>query len=158
MKACEFTGLIHDCFSEVLDAMYFTTVLDSGPRELTADGSPEAGALVAFSLRFAGDVSGSFGIFLEESTASKLAANFLGEDESSISVIEAGEVASELANMLCGSVMSRVEGEHKFVLSHPEAVALPPVMGTGDDLVCRLATDSGDVTVWIALEEDLCPL
>jgi CheY-specific phosphatase CheX len=134
--------------------MYFTTVLDS--QQMAAAESPDGEALIAFSLRFAGDVSGSFGILLGQLTASKLAANFLGEDESSISSIEAGEVAGELANMLCGSVMSRVGGAHKFVLSHPEAVALPPVLGTGDDLVCRLATDSGDVTVWIALEEDLC--
>ena len=158
MKACEFAVLIHECFSEVLDAMYFTTVLDSGPQEMAAEDLPETGAPVAFSLRFAGDVSGSFGLLLDESTARKLAANFLGEDESSISSIEVGEVAGELANMLCGSVMSRVEGEHKFVLSHPEAVALSPVLGTGDELVCRFATDSGDVTVWIALEGDLCRL
>jgi CheY-specific phosphatase CheX len=158
MKACEFAGLIPECFSEVLDAMYFTTVLDSRPQEMAAGDSPGTDAPIAFSLRFAGDVSGYFSILLELSTARKLAANFLGEDESSISAIEAGEVAGELANMLCGSVMSRVEGEHKFVLSHPEAVALPPVVGTGDEFVCRLATDSGDVTVWIALEGDLCPL
>jgi CheY-specific phosphatase CheX len=158
MKACEFAGLVPECFSEVLDAMYFTTVLDSMPQQMEADDSQSRDALVAFSLRFAGDVSGSFGILLEESAARKLAANFLGEDESSISSIEAGEVAGELANMLCGSVMSRVEGEHKFVLSHPEAVAPPPVLGAGDELVCRFATDSGDVTVWIALEGDLCRL
>jgi CheY-specific phosphatase CheX len=156
MKACEFAGLVPECFSEVLDAMYFTTVLDS--QEMEAADSQGGDTLVAFSLRFAGEVSGNFGILLELSTARKLAANFLGEEERSISSMEAGEVAGELANMLCGSVMSRVEGEHKFVLSHPEAVALSPVLGTGDELVCRFATDSGDVTVWIALEGDLCRL
>jgi CheY-specific phosphatase CheX len=155
MKACEFAGLVPECCSEVLDAMYFTTVLDTGLEEAGAGDSAGADQLIAFNLHFAGDVFGQFGILMEPSTARKLAANFLGEDESSISSVEAGEVAGELANMLCGSVMSRVEGEHKFVLSHPEAAALPPAPGTGRDFVCRLATDSGDITVWIVLEEDL---
>jgi CheY-specific phosphatase CheX len=156
MKTCDFAGLVPACCSEVLDAMYFTTVLDSGFQETAAENSPDKEAPIAFSLHFAGDVSGHFGIQLELPTARKLAANFLGEEESSISWIEADEVAGELANMLCGSVMSRVEGEHKFVLSHPEAIASPPVLDPAKDFVCKLATDSGDITVWIATEEGLC--
>jgi CheY-specific phosphatase CheX len=155
MKACEFAGLLPVCCSEVLDAMYFTTVLDTGLAEAWAEESPGTDECIAFHLRFAGDVSGRFGIRLALSTARKLAANFLGEEESSISSVEVGEVAGELANMLCGSVMSCVEGEHTFALTHPEAAALPPGLGAGGEFLCTLATDSGDITVWIAIDEDL---
>ena len=58
--------------------------------------------------------------------------------------------------MFCGSVMSRVEGENKFVLSHPEA-SVPPRFPSADDMfVCRLETESGTITVWIAIEGDPC--
>jgi CheY-specific phosphatase CheX len=155
MRDFEFAGLIPECCSEVLDAMYFTTVLETGPQKTGPEGAPSIDALVAFSLRFVGDLSGRFGIFLELATARKLAANFLGEEESGISSVEAGEVAGELANMFCGSVMSRVEGEHKFVLSHPEGASVPS-SDLGGDFLWRFATDSGDITVWMTIEEDLC--
>ena len=156
MKAHEFAGLVPECCSEVLDAMYFTTLLDPVSLQQVPEVAQDPGAPLAFRLRFAGDVSGQFGICLELAAARSLAAKFLGEQDSSISSIEVGEVAGELANMLCGSVMSRVEGEHKFVLSHPEA-SVPPRFPSVDDMfVCRLETDCGAITVWIAIEEDPC--
>ena len=45
--------------------------------------------------------------------------------------------------MLCGSVMSRVEGENKFVLSHPEPAPSVIPSATEDILVSALETDSG---------------
>ncbi|HVX67697.1 MAG TPA: chemotaxis protein CheX, partial [Bryobacteraceae bacterium] len=54
--------------------------------------------------------------------------NFLGaEDESGIQEEQVGEVLCELANMICGSVLSRLAGDLAFDLSHPELVA-----GDGD--------------------------
>jgi hypothetical protein len=155
MKACEFADLIHECSSEVLDAMYFATVLGSAPHETRPDTMPDTESLMAFSLEFVGDISGRFGVELGTSTARLLAANFLGEAETDISSSDVSEVAGELANMLCGSVMSCVEREHPFALSHPEAGSSAP-SGTEDFLACVLETDSGMVTVWIQVEGDTC--
>jgi len=153
MKASDFAGIVSDCCSEVLDAMYFTTVLEVSPEETV---SPLAPGDFAFSLRFRGDVSGSFGLHLDRSTARSLAGNFLGEDDGELPLSEVSEVVGELANMLCGSVMSRVEATHKFVLSHPEPVDAPPDAGSEDILVSRLDTDSGVITAWVVVEGAAC--
>jgi CheY-specific phosphatase CheX len=140
--------------------MYFANVLESATR-VTGSSTPEMAAEevalapedFAFSLHFAGDVSGGFGVHLDAATARGLASNFLGEDESGLSREEVGEVVGELANMLCGSVVSRVEGRNKFVLSHPTQLGALPGLQSADALIARLDTDSGVVTAWVVIEE-----
>ena len=160
MKAIEFTGLVPECCSEVLDAMYFTTLLGSEVLESLPGALlgrlPAEGAPFSFSLRFVGDISGRFGVSLDFPTARSLAANFLGEDEAEVSPGAVEEVVGELSNMLCGSVMSRVEGENKFVLSHPEPASPLAISAADDVLVSALETDSGVITVWVAVEGDPC--
>jgi len=156
MKAYEFASLLPECCSEVLDAMYFTTLLDSASLEQAPEALSIPCIQLAFKLRFVGSLSGRFSICLEEATARHLAANFLGEESDSLSSIEVVEVASELANMLCGSVMSRIEGEHKFVLSHPEATSPVPLTGNEEAFSSRLETDNGAIMVWIVIEEAPC--
>jgi CheY-specific phosphatase CheX len=148
MKACEFSSLIRECSSEVLDTMYFTTVLSSTPLESTESGADQ---LLSYNLQFVGDVSGRFGLHLNRNTARTLAANFLGETESDLSYSDIAEVVGELSNILCGSVMSRVEGEHPFVLSHPLAGS-QTLTGADDFLTCVLDTDSGSITIWVLVE------
>ena len=157
MKASEFSGLIPECCSEVLDAMYFTTVLDSQLKE-SMPAEPAEADFLSFHLRFVGHISGRFGLHLSQGTARSLAANFLGEEETDISSAEAGEVAGELSNMLCGSVMSRVEGEDRFVLSHPEPGNLVVRAGLDDALISRLDTDNGVLTVWVVVDGEPCRL
>jgi len=154
MKAAEFTSLIPTCCAEVLDAMYFTTLL--GSHTLAAIPKASHGGSLSYSLRFEGHISGRFGLYLEEGTARTLAANFLAEDEGTLSCPQIGEVAGELANMLCGSVMSQVEGDRKFILSHPQAGPFAPSDGLDDLLVSGLDTDCGPLTIWISVEGDQC--
>jgi CheY-specific phosphatase CheX len=156
MKASEFAILIPECCAEVLDAMYFTTVLSSTLLEKVPQAMPDTDADMAFGLSFTGDISGNFGIQMQPATARALAANFLGEDDPNTSSTAVSEVVGELANMLCGSVMSRVEGERKFALSHPEVVILAP-SDVDDILVSMLETDSGAITVWVSVEGSQCP-
>jgi len=159
MKASEFAKLVPGCCGGVLDSMYFTTIMEtSHPKELaeaaegkeTAIGAEE----YAFSLSFKGDICGRFGLHMGAAAGRGLAANFLGEDEADLSVSDIGEVAGELANMLCGAVVSKVEGKSKFVLSHPEAMQALPVLSGADALVSRFETDGGTVTTWVVVEGD----
>jgi CheY-specific phosphatase CheX len=148
MTACDFVDFFTGCCSEVLDTMYFTTVLDAVPE---TELRPLRQGDFAFSLNFQGDVSGSFGLHLDYSTAYSLASNFLGEDRGELPCAEVGDVISELANMLCGAVMSRVPSTHKFVLSHPEALASSLDLRREDALIARLATDTGVITTWVVV-------
>jgi CheY-specific phosphatase CheX len=152
MQASDFTPIIGDCCAEVLDAMYFASVIETrqsfGPRpDLEEDR-------IAFNLHFQGDVHGWFGVHLSRATARTLAANFLGEDEDALSAAEVDEVVGELTNMLCGSVASRVEGRSKFVLSHPEPASseLAPVQ---DALISDIETDLGLIRTWVALDAEI---
>jgi hypothetical protein len=157
MKASEFAELVSSCCGEVLDSMYFTTVMEtSHPKELAEPVEDELTAVdaeeYAFSLTFKGDICGRFGLHVGSAMGRGLAANFLGEDEADLSPVEVGEVIGELANMLCGAVVSKVEGRSKFVLSHPEAMPSLPRLGDVDALVSRFDTDGGTITTWVVVE------
>jgi CheY-specific phosphatase CheX len=149
MKAADLVDFFTNCCSEVLDTMYFTTVLDATPEESLDALYPGD---FAFALEFRGDVSGSFGVHLDYSTAYSLASNFLGEDSGELKSSEVAEVIGELANMLCGSVMSRVPSTHKFALSHPLQLKSRPDLDCEDRLIARLATDTGVITAWVVVE------
>jgi hypothetical protein len=157
MKASEFAELVPGCCGEVLDSMYFTTLMETSyPKELADAVEGEEIAVgaedYAFSLRFKGDICGQFGLHVGPVEGRMLAANFLGEDEADLSTIEVADVIGELANMLCGAVVSKVEGRSKFVLSHPLAMQALPKLSGADALVSRLETDGGTVTTWVVVE------
>jgi CheY-specific phosphatase CheX len=155
MQASDFTPLISQCCAEVLDAMYFTTVLETSHQ--AGCESIRANSGYSFCLRFHGDVHGTFGLNLGASMARMLASNFLGDDEESLTSAEVEQVVGELANMLCGSIVSRVEGTSKFVLTHPEPVTLLNGANSPnqDVLVSNLETDSGDLQTWIVVDGPL---
>ena len=158
MKASEFSTLVPDCCSDVLDSMYFTTVLEtSHPAPPDGADAPAQSALpsseYAFTLRFEGEVRGSFGLHLAENTARTLAANVLGEDDSTLTPQDVSEVVGELTNMLCGSVVSRIEGRSKFALSHPEPIFALPTLTASDSLISLLHTDDGVITTWVIVDE-----
>jgi CheY-specific phosphatase CheX len=148
MQASDFTALIPDCCADVLETMYFTSVLDSGPVAETPAATPDSHC---FSLEFVGEVRGRFGLALTDETARSLTANFLGEDDSELAASEVGETVGELANMLCGSVMSRVRTSEKFVLSHPAPDAQLPNAEAGES-VLRVDTDAGELLLWVVVD------
>jgi CheY-specific phosphatase CheX len=104
----------------------------------------------SYHLSFVGQVSGYFGLSLSDATARSLTANFLGEEESDLSDGEVSESVGELANMFCGSVMSRAGASEKFVLSHPLPVEQLPDPAAVSML--EVSTDAGPVLVWVTVE------
>ena len=52
--------------------------------------------------------------------AKAVAADFLGEDPESLSDRQSTEVTLELANMICGAVLSRIESSATFRLGTPQ--------------------------------------
>lgn len=116
----QFESALRDAVTEVLETMFFASV-----GEETAEGC--AGDSLIATLRFVGSPSGSFSLAVSREAAVEMAANFLGceEDEGGD---EAGsgqpeEVVREMANMVCGSFLSRVEGGSHFELEAPRSAA-----------------------------------
>jgi CheY-specific phosphatase CheX len=149
MAPSEFAELMPPCCTEVLDSMYFTTVFDMDTSDTLLPSDQEG---YDFTLHFAGDICGIFGLRVNTGAARSIAANFLGEDEANISADESSEVMGELANMLCGSIVSNVPSDHKFVLSHPERTI--DSAEYGKPIVVHFDTDYGLITTWVALEQD----
>ena len=98
--------------TDVLESMYFTSVMG-------ASETPIVGSGLSAQLEFKGEVSGSFKLRMNAETARLLASNFFGEEESDITESAIADMVGEMANMICGSVLSGMETESHFKLSHP---------------------------------------
>jgi CheY-specific phosphatase CheX len=118
MRELDLVRHLQPAFVEVLETMFFTSVLDT----CASRGVPAGMPSVSSRLTFRGDPSGVFEIGITHDAARSLAASFLGEEEQDLSEGRAGDVVCELANMLCGSVLSRIGSDFTFDLSHPEIV------------------------------------
>jgi hypothetical protein len=124
--------------------MFFTGVLGEAPELLP--GAPEP---ITTRLDFRGTPSGSFGLSLSHDASRQIAAGFLAENEQDISQGQVDEVICELTNMLCGSVLSRIETTTSFQLTHPE-LAPPP---ENPDYARRFEIENGTLGVWLNLRE-----
>ena len=72
--------------------------------------------------RFDGDLTGWLVyVCTDQATASSVAGDFLGEDETALAERQVEEVVCELANMICGSVLSRVESTRHSVWPAPNS-------------------------------------
>ena len=105
--------LISDAVDVVLETMFFSAVL--GPAEPDTGGE-----ILEARVAFRGRLSGTLGVCLSETSSRLLAAGFLGEEEESLMDTQPGQVVCELANMLCGSLLSKMESEESFDLASPE--------------------------------------
>lgn len=137
-----------DSAAEVLESMFFTSP--------AGDAAPEAasgGPWISAALSFRGNPSGRFGVDVRLDTGRRIAASFLGQEEDALTETQAGEVVCELANMICGSVLSRLERESRFELSQPKiglaGASRPDTPGARR--VVEL--EEGPLAIWLELEE-----
>ena len=106
---------LREAVDEVLETMFF--VQGEGP---VVPGRP-AEELIAAQVEFEGTPPGTLCLRISRRAAHAMAADFLGEDLGELPPARTLEVISELANMICGSVLSRVESQTTFRLSTPSA-------------------------------------
>ena len=102
-----------ESIAQTLDTMFFTAC-----RQATA-AAGESGERLAARVAFAGKPSGRLTVRIEPGAARAIAAGFLGEEEGEVTARQTGDVLCELANMICGFVLSRVESEDEFRLGEP---------------------------------------
>ena len=101
---------------EVLETMFFSTVF-AEPEETLA-GLPED--CVIAQVRFCGNPSGVFTVDLTPPAAQAVAENFLGLEPGSVTHEQTCGVIREMANMICGSVLTRIQSDTLFDLMAPE--------------------------------------
>jgi len=126
--------------TEVLESMYFTSVV--GLQKVAPDDHNviEGGGPLA-TLEFKGEMSGTFTLSMAPETARMLAANFFGEDELDVTDVSINEMVGEMANMICGSVLSRLETESHFKLTHP----VVEIAGTEEEATANDGPGSSEV-------------
>lgn len=139
--------LISEAVDAVLETMFFSTSL--GPAE------PETrGEVLEARVAFRGRLSGILGVCVSETCARLLAAGFLGEDEEALTETQTRQVVCELANMLCGSLVSKLERDWSFDLASPELVSFGTATGFGAPPAARQSyeLEGGVLTVTLHLE------
>ena len=114
---------------------------------------------LSIRLTFEGDPPGIFRLRLARTAADCIAADFLGEDAEDLSPRQSHEVACELANMICGAVLSRIESRGNFRLSAPELVADDDfaTAGHAEETAYTVETGNGTLTAAIQMETRACP-
>lgn len=121
MEPNEIQTALEAAVEEVLETMCFTGVVASSEGTVPAEGDG-GGPAIAAALRFDGSPSGEFRMSVPLKLARAVGSSFLGREEEEVSDSQAEEVVCELANIICGSVLSRLQSESSFRLSHPELV------------------------------------
>jgi len=152
MSKVNFDELLTATVDSVLETMFFS--FTDGPAE------PEIGSEVLESrLAFQGCPSGTFGVCLSKSSARLLAAGFLGEDEETLTDSQTGQMVCELANMLCGSLLSKLQSDESFDLASPVLVSCENevISGPAANYAARQSfeIEKGILTATLHLEEIL---
>jgi CheY-specific phosphatase CheX len=127
---------------EALETMCFSPVLGPAPPQ----AGSEPGVLV--HLGFTGDACGRLWLEMSAAAAAHATANFLGQTEQETDRTQMEMVTCELANMICGNVLSRLDPYGHFDLSSPQtAVELDAPAQAVEE---RLALETGSLQMWIA--------
>jgi CheY-specific phosphatase CheX len=146
--------LLSESAQKTLETMFFMT-----PDGISEMAQRPAGPLIAASLLFTGTPPGRFGIVISTPVARTLAANFLGfEDERKLPLPQVGGVIGELANMICGVVLSELESHCNFDLTTPAPVMVGaddpgPDYSAGSPVTCRFELPDGAMVLSLAFEE-----
>lgn len=131
---------------EVLETMCFELPV----AEPEPGGAPEESAVRA-TARFEGSMRGALHVALTGEAPRRLAAAFLGLEEEQVGDQQVLLMASELANMLCGATMSRLEPHGRLRIAPPEAGrGGPPCEGR---CWLHVPLEGGEVAVTLIREE-----
>jgi CheY-specific phosphatase CheX len=146
---------LQNAVHEVLEKMFFVQALGKSPDPTPAEAPPIE---IAARLTFQGEPSGSLSLRLTYTVAQSIAADFLGAGEDEVSALQVAEVVCEIANMICGSVLSRVESGAPFQLAAPQIVP-PSKVPAPEPCTTFYAVDlsNGSLAVGVTIGTPTCP-
>ena len=142
MNAGDFKCHIAPAVASVLESMFFSEA--EGTCE-PSRGIDDVRARVPFS----GEVCGVLGVRISESSARGLAASFLGEAEELLSEAQIAQVICELANILCGWIVSKEDWGGVWELGSPELLSAEE--GELEGVQESFALEGGNLTISLSL-------
>lgn len=149
-----FAKALRESVNAALEEMFFAT--DLAPCDVALHAP---GAEITAGIAFSGLPSGRLLLRISMAGARTMAADFLGEDASSIGASEAASVFAELANIVCGGVLTRTEPDCVFRLSSPrvspaEETNGEPTATSGNTILARYAVLLDEGPLFAQLEGD----
>jgi hypothetical protein len=105
---------------EVLETMFFE--LPAADLEVVEQPGSESCLIRA---GFHGSADGAMQLAISCGICGRLAASFLGKEEDEVSCAERCSTARELANMLCGASLSRLQPHGRMSIETPESIEVP---------------------------------
>jgi CheY-specific phosphatase CheX len=147
--------VVSESAQEVLETMFFAI-----PDSVSMDSGRPTGELIAASLTFRGATPGRFGLVVSDRVARTLAENFTGcDDPGLLPAAETAGIISELANMVCGAVLSKLQSNATFDLGAPQATYVgadePGPDFTGGSPACRFEFPEGALIFFFAFAEPM---
>lgn len=139
----EFAEVVVRVAVEVLATMFFE---EAAPEACEHDWLASA---ISASVDFGGSHCGEFLVSVSPNTARSIASGFLGLETEEMTESQPGEVILELANILCGTLLSTLYPESNLSLGSPE-FAVPGAFQDGAMHACFRLPD-GKAAVWIGL-------
>jgi CheY-specific phosphatase CheX len=139
----ELESALDEVTEHLAETMFFTTVLD---RAVDLGGQPGYTASIAFS----GTRAGALRVILPHSTAAALAVSFLGEADDEEPDARACALAGELANILCGSLLGRMEPAGHFTIGPPEVTSGTEASGQPADARRLFTLEEGPLAIAVA--------
>jgi CheY-specific phosphatase CheX len=138
-----FAAVVVQVAAGVLETMFFA--------EAVANACDHAWHSTAVSahLSFEGSHCGEFLLSVTPGTARSIASGFLGLDPEDMTQTQPGEVILELANILCGALMSALWPESSLSLGSPELVSSDHSLR--DAMHCCFTLPEGMVAVSVGL-------
>jgi len=100
--------------ADVMEAMFFTEA------EPTACEHAWLGGARCARIRFGGSHFGEMLLGVSAEAADPIGASFLGLDPMELTEAQRSQVIQELANILCGAILSKLWPESKLALSSPK--------------------------------------
>jgi CheY-specific phosphatase CheX len=111
--------------AEVLETMFFTEA------ELVPCGHAWLQSAPCARIGFDGSHLGEMLLAVSAEAADPIASSFLGLDPEELTDAQRGQVIQELANILCGAMLSRLWPDSKLALSSPELTPWQEWPGAG---------------------------
>jgi CheY-specific phosphatase CheX len=147
-----FDRALREAAEDVLERMFFIRVAGEPP---PADSglAPEITARIAFE----GSPPGWLTLRVGKAAAHSITADFLGEEEETVTDQQAEDMVCELANMICGSVLSRTEWDAAFHLSSPQVAMPEDLPDPSDAAEYRIALGNGTLAILMKAEAATCP-
>jgi CheY-specific phosphatase CheX len=141
--------ILDSCVASALETMCFFGVLG------TCAASEPGDELLSARVAFHGDATGVLQLSLSSSAAWIVSANFLGEESHDILIDQVEAVLCELANIICGALLSASDKNGLFHLATPRMQpALEPPQHEASIVTFELET--GTLTVQVEFGSIAC--